>query len=281
MGETCTFDCAQCELECSERQNPKTDFREDPHVLSRIRCVIGVVSGKGGVGKSLVTSLLGVIAKRAGLKVGILDADITGPSIPKIFGLREKAEGSELGLYPVASKTGIQIMSMNVLLEGDTDPVIWRGPIIAGAVKQFWTEVIWGDLDILFIDMPPGTGDVPLTVFQTIPVDGVVIVTTPQELVGMVVEKAVHMAEAMHVPIVGLAENMSYVKCPGCSLVISPFGESRLEEFAKKHNISAVAKLPIEPELASKCDLGKIESFEGDWLTGLFAAVENILKNKA
>ncbi len=281
MSETCTFDCAQCVQDCNERKKTMEDFREKPHEMSSIRCVIGVVSGKGGVGKSLVTSLLGVLAKRSGLRVGILDADITGPSIPRIFGLTEKAEGSELGLYPVASKTGIQIMSMNVLLEGDTDPVIWRGPIIAGAVKQFWTEIIWGELDILLIDMPPGTGDVPLTVFQTIPVDGVIIVTTPQELVGMVVEKAVHMAQTMHVPILGLVENMSYVKCPTCSEVINLFGESRLEEFAKKNGIGATAKLPVEPELAAKCDAGKIESFEGAWLTKLYEAVEKICSNKA
>ncbi|MEG1429756.1 MAG: P-loop NTPase, partial [Hydrogenoanaerobacterium sp.] len=214
MSENCSHNCESCGENCSERK-PES-LLEKPHELSHIKKVIGVVSGKGGVGKSLVTSLLAVLAQRSGYKTAILDADITGPSIPTAFGLHEKAQGNELGLYPVKSKTGISVMSLNLLMENETDPVVWRGPIIAGTVKQFWTDVIWDDIDYMFIDMPPGTGDVPLTVFQSIPVDGIIIVASPQELVGMIVEKAVNMAKMMNIPVLALVENMSYVTCPDC-----------------------------------------------------------------
>ena len=264
----CTHDCSSCGQSCDSRKETQS-LLEKPHEQSSLRRVIGVCSGKGGVGKSLVTSLLAVLAQRQGKKVGILDADITGPSIPKIFGLREKATGTESGILPVKSITGIDIMSLNLLLENDTDPVIWRGPVLAGAVKQFWTDVIWGDLDILFIDMPPGTGDVVLTVFQSIPVDGIVLVTTPQERVGMVVEKAFKMAEMMHIPVVGVAENMSYALCPDCSKQVELFGKSRLEDTARAWSVEATARLPIDPRLATGTDRGMIELFEGPWLDAL------------
>jgi len=250
------------------------DFREAPNKLSSIRKVIGVVSGKGGVGKSLVTSLLAVTMQRLGYKAAILDADITGPSIPKAFGLRSKAEGSEFGIIPVRTKTGIEVMSLNLILANDTDPVIWRGPVIAGAVKQFWTDVIWKDIDYMFIDMPPGTGDVPLTVFQSIPLDGVVIVTTPQELVSMIVEKAVKMASMLSVPVVGIVENMSYVECPDCGRKINVFGESHLDSIAKQHDIKNIARLPIDPVLSAGVDQGLIELFDGQWLDSLAKAIE-------
>ena len=248
--------------------------REQPHKLSKIKKVIGVVSGKGGVGKSLVTSLLAVSARRAGFETAILDADITGPSIPKAFGLKVRATGSELGLLPVKTKTGINVMSLNLLVEQETDPVVWRGPIIAGTVKQFWTDVIWGDVDYMFIDMPPGTGDVPLTVFQSIPLDGIVIVATPQELVGMIVEKAVRMAGMMNVPVLGLVENMSYMLCPDCGKELSVFGPSRIAEVAQKYGVDTIAKLPIDPKLASACDAGTIELFEGPWLDSILSEIK-------
>jgi len=251
--------CAGCE------KNPES-FLEKTHEFNSIKKVIGVVSGKGGVGKSLVTSMLAVLTKRNGYRSAILDADVTGPSIPKVFGLKEKAKGDEMGLFPVNSKTGIGIMSLNLLLEHETDPVVWRGPIIANTVKQFWTDVIWGDVDFLFIDMPPGTGDVPLTVFQSIPVDGVIIVTSPQELVSMIVAKAVNMAKMMNIPILGLVENMSYFKCPDCNKEINVFGDSHIEDVAKEHGIEAIAKIPINPKIASACDKGMIELFDGNWL---------------
>ena len=214
MSEKCNQSCSSCGEDCADRKEAKTDFREKPHELSNIKKVIGIVSGKGGVGKSSVTSMLAVTMKRMGYNVAILDADVTGPSIPKAFGIKDKATGSEFGLYPLKSKTGIDIMSINLLLENDTDPVIWRGPILGNTVKQFWTDVIWGDVDFMFIDMPPGTGDVPLTVFQSLAIDGIIIVTSPQELVSMIVSKAVKMAEMMSIPVLGLVENMSYFKCP-------------------------------------------------------------------
>ena len=271
MSENCNQNCESCNQECSERT--QKSLLEKPHELSHIKKVIGVVSGKGGVGKSLITSLLAVMARRKGLKTAILDADITGPSIPKAFGLHDRAEGTNEGFFPVPTQTGINIMSLNLLMENETDPVVWRGPIIAGTVKQFWTDVIWGDVDYMFIDMPPGTGDVPLTVFQSIPVDGLIIVTSPQELVGMIVEKAVNMAALMHIPVLGLVENMSYVTCPDCGKQIAIFGESHVDDIAKKHNIQAVAKLPINPKLASACDKGEIEQFEGDWLDGMLKTI--------
>ena len=258
MSENCTHDCSSCGVDCPSRQQPE-DMHEAPHALSNIKKVIGVVSGKGGVGKSMVTSLLALALKRRNLGVGILDADITGPSIPKIFGLRDKATGDENGIYPVRTKTGIDVMSINLLLENETDPVVWRGPIIGGTVKQFWTDVIWHDEDVLFIDMPPGTGDVALTVFQTIKLDGLIIVTSPQELVSMIVEKAVNMAKLMDIPVLGLVENFSYILCPDCGKQIPLFGESHVEEVAEHFGLPILGKLPLDPRLASACDKGMIE----------------------
>lgn len=266
MSENCTHDCGSCSENCSERTKSKMDFLESPNELSRINKVIGIVSGKGGVGKSLITSLLAVVMNRRGHNTAILDADVTGPSIPKAFGIREKASGDGEHLFPVKSKTGIDIMSVNLLLPNDTDPVVWRGPIIAGTVKQFWTDVIWNDVDYMFVDMPPGTGDVPLTVFQSIPLNGIIVVTSPQDLVSMIVAKAVKMAEMMSVPVLGLVENMSYVACPDCGRQIKIFGESHIEATAHEHHTKVLAKLPITPSIASACDKGVIELFEGDWL---------------
>lgn len=270
----CSHNCESCGKTCSERK--PSSFLVEPNKDSHIKKVIGVVSGKGGVGKSLVTSLLSVLSARNGYKTAILDADITGPSIPKSFGIHEKAGGNDDGIFPVESKTGIEVMSLNLLTENETDPVIWRGPIIAGTVKQFWTDVIWGDVDYMFIDMPPGTGDVPLTVFQSIPVDAIVIVASPQELVGMIVEKAVNMAQMMHIPVLALVENMSYVTCPDCNKQIRIFGESHIAEIAQKHDVKHIASLPIDPKLAAACDAGDIESFQGDWLDDIFTAIQNI-----
>lgn len=271
MSEECSQSCGTCGEECADR---KVDFSEQPHELSKIKKVIGVVSGKGGVGKSMVTSLMAVSMKRQGYNTAILDADITGPSIPKAFGIKEKAMPSELGLFPITSKTGIEIMSINLLLENDTDPVVWRGPIIANTVKQFWTDVIWGDVDYMFVDMPPGTGDVPLTVFQSLPVDGIIIVTSPQELVSMIVAKAVNMAKMMNIPVIGLVENMSYFECPDCDKKHYLFGESRIEEVAKQYGIDVVAKMPIDSSLAGGCDKGLIELFENNWLDPIVKTLE-------
>ncbi|MFH1512577.1 MAG: Mrp/NBP35 family ATP-binding protein [Bacillota bacterium] len=271
MSEDCTHNCQSCDKECNERT--KESMLAKPHEYSVIKKVIAVVSGKGGVGKSLVTSLLAVQARRKHLKTAILDADITGPSIPRMFGLHTHAVGTGEGLYPVQSETGINIMSLNLLVDNETDPVVWRGPIIANTVKQFWADVIWGEVDCMFIDMPPGTGDVPLTVFQSIPVDGVIIVTSPQELVGMIVEKAVNMAALLHIPVLGLVENMSYAACPDCGKEIRIFGESHADEIAKRHGIQTVARLPIDPKLTAACDQGKIERFEGDWLDILLQTI--------
>jgi Mrp family chromosome partitioning ATPase len=268
------MDCGSCNEECSERTAPKADFREKPHELSNIKKVIGIISGKGGVGKSLVTSMLAVTMNRRGHKTAILDADVTGPSIPKAFGITGKATGNELGMFPIRSTTGINIMSINMLLANETDPVIWRGPIIGGTVKQFWTDVIWGDVDYMFIDMPPGTGDVPLTVFQSIPVDGVVVVTSPQELVSMIVSKAVKMAEMMRIPIIGIVENMSYFECPDCRGRHEIFGESHIDEIADRYNIEVLAKLPIDPRIPQACDRGMIELFEGNWMDDVAKALE-------
>lgn len=229
--------------------------------------MIGIVSGKGGVGKSAVTSMLAAAANREGLKTAVLDADITGPSIPKVFGLKNRARANPDGILPELTKTGIKVMSVNLLLESETDPVVWRGPVISGTVKQFWTDVIWGDVDYMFVDMPPGTGDVALTVFQSLPIDGIIIVTSPQELVSMIVEKAVKMADMMNIPILGLVENMSYFECPDCGRRHSIYGESHIEEIAAQYDIPVLAKLPIDPQLAKLCDQGTIELFEGEWLT--------------
>ena len=274
MSEDCNNKCS-CEGNCSDETQAQANYTDMPNELSRIKKVIGVVSGKGGVGKSLVTSLLAVLAQRDGFKTAILDADITGPSIPQTFGLHERALGDELGLYPVKTKTGISVMSLNLLTDRETDPVIWRGPIIAGTVKQFWTDVIWGDIDYMFIDMPPGTGDVPLTVFQSIPVDGIIIVTSPQELVGMIVEKAVNMARMMDIPVLGIVENMSYFVCPDCDKEHRIFGESRIDTIAEKYSVKTIAKLPINPKLSAACDAGMIELFDGDWLNNMIKMIEN------
>lgn len=276
MSENCNHACSGCSAECAEREAQEADFLEQLHELSSVKKVIGVVSGKGGVGKSLVTAMLAVTMNRLGYKSAILDADITGPSIPKVFGLKGKAESSELGIYPVTSKTGIDIISVNSLLENDTDPVLWRGPIIAGLVKQFWTDVIWKDIDFMFIDMPPGTGDVPITVFQSLAVDAIVIVTSPQELVAMIVEKAVKMAALMEVPVLGLIENMSYFKCPDNGKEYKIFGESHINDIAGKFNLDVLAKIPIDPNFAEACDAGTLETFDGDLLKCMAGTLEDL-----
>jgi len=271
MSENCTHDCSSCSANCSSRN---TIQKEPQNKLSNIKKVIGVVSGKGGVGKSLVTSALAVSTARKGFSTAIMDADITGPSIPKVFGIRERAMANEDGLLPCKSKGGIPIMSINLLLDDVSAPVVWRGPVVAGVVKQFWTDVVWGDVDYMFIDMPPGTGDVPLTVFQSIPLDGIVIVTSPQDLVSLVVEKAVNMAKLMNIPILGLVENYSYFKCPDCGKEISIFGESHINEIAEKYNLKVLHKIPIDPQLAKACDEGDIESYDKPWLND-FANILN------
>ena len=274
MSEACTHDCSNCHADCSSR----APQHEPPHAKSHIKKVIGVVSGKGGVGKSMTRAMMAVSMRRKGYKVGVLDADITGPSIPKLFGVHGPAMGTEDGINPVESHTGIKIMSINLLLEDEEAPVVWRGPVIAGAVKQFWQEVIWDDVDFLFVDMPPGTGDVPLTVFQTLPVDGIIIVSSPQELVGMIVGKAVQMAEMMKVPILGIVENMSYVLCPDCGKHINVFGDSHVDETGKKYHLPVLAKMPLNPEFAKEADAGMIETFAGDYLDGAADAVAKLLK---
>lgn len=270
----CTHDCSSCSVDCSGRQPSREDFLEKLNDMSSVKKVIGVVSGKGGVGKSLVTSLLAVTFQRRGFQTAILDADITGPSIPKAFGVKEKARGMENYILPVLTKTGIQMMSVNLLLDNETDPVVWRGPVIAGTVKQFWTDVIWKDVDYMFVDMPPGTGDVPLTVFQSLPLDGIVIVTSPQELVSMIVAKAVNMAKLMDIPILGIVENMSYVECPDCGKRINVFGESKTKAVAADFGLQVLANLPINPVLANNCDNGLIELFEGDYMESAADAIE-------
>ena len=242
---------------------------------SKVKKVIAVVSGKGGVGKSLVTGLMAVLSRRNGFQTAILDGDVTGPSIPKMFGVRDPAMGSEEGILPAVSRTGIKMMSVNLLLENDTDPVVWRGSLISGTVKQFWTDVVWGEVDYMFVDMPPGTGDVPLTVFQSLPVDGILIVTSPQELVGMIVEKALNMAKMMDIPVLGIIENMSWIACPDCGKKIYPFGESRTARIAQEHSIPLLAQIPMDPALARECDTGVIELFNEDWMDGALAAVES------
>ena len=261
----CTHECSSCGESCGERTAPQ-DLRAPANPLSHIGKVIAVVSGKGGVGKSTVACALACAMAERGKRVGILDADITGPSIPTAFGVHTKAEGNELGIYPVPSAGGIQIMSLNLLMEQETDPVIWRGPVIAGAVKQFWTDVVWGDLDYLFVDMPPGTGDVPLTVFQSLPVDGIVVVTSPQDLVRMIVTKAVKMAQLMHIPVLGLVENYSYFRCPECGGEHAVFGQSHLEQVAQELGLKVLARLPIDPAVAAACDQGRIEGFAPNYL---------------
>ena len=270
MSENCNHNCSECGKDCSSRKDPES-LIETPHELTKVKKIIGVVSGKGGVGKSMVTSLLAVSMQRRGNSTAILDADITGPSIPKAFGIKDRPDGSDIGLFPVKSKLGTKIMSVNLLLENDTDPVIWRGPVIAGTVKQFWTDVIWGDVDYMFIDMPPGTGDVPLTVFQSIAVDGIIVVTSPQELVSMIVEKAVRMAQLMNIPILGLVENMSYFKCPDNGKEYAIFGDSHIDEIAAGYNLPVLARLPIDPSIAAACDRGAIEDLKQDWFSDVAA----------
>ncbi|MBQ7504522.1 MAG: Mrp/NBP35 family ATP-binding protein [Ruminococcus sp.] len=257
----CDHDCSSCAENCESRTAPQ-DLRESLHEMSSVKKVIGVISGKGGVGKSLVTSALAVTMKRRGHKTAVLDADITGPSIPKAFNLHERAKGNDFGIFPVTTATGIDVMSINLLLENETDPVIWRGSLISGTVKQFWTDVIWADEDYMFVDMPPGTGDVALTVFQSIPVDGIIIVTTPQDLVSMIVEKAVKMAQMMNVPIIGIVENMSYFECPDCGKRHNIYGESRIDEVAERFGTKVLQKLPIDPKLASAVDKGMVEMID-------------------
>lgn len=259
--ETCTHNCETCSAACSKKDKPES-FLEKQNEYSNIKNVIAVVSGKGGVGKSLVTSIAAVTARRLGYETAVLDADITGPSIPHIFGLKDKAVGTSEGILPEVTKTGIKVMSVNLLLEDETQPVVWRGPVIAGTVKQFWTDVVWGDVDYMFTDMPPGTGDVPLTVFQSLPVTGIIIVTSPQELVSMIVGKAVKMAELMKIPVLGIVENMSYVECPDCGKKINVFGESNLDEIAKQYDIPVLGHIPFDPKLAAACDAGTIELFD-------------------
>lgn len=270
----CTHDCSSCQSGCGEVS--KESLIKAPNEGTNVKKIIAVVSGKGGVGKSMVTSLMSVIMNRRGFKTAVLDADITGPSIPKSFGITTKARAIEEGIFPVETKTGIKIMSLNLLVENDTDPVIWRGPVIAGAVGQFWTDVFWDDVDYMFVDMPPGTGDVPLTVFQSLPVDGIIVVTSPQELVSMIVEKAVKMAKLMEVPVVGIVENMSYFVCDECQKQHKIFGESHIDDIAGKYGISTVSRLPIDKKLTAAVDKGAVELFEGDWLDNMADAVEKL-----
>lgn len=274
--EKCNHDCSSCSSKC---ENEKKSFIEKPNELSNIKKVIGIVSGKGGVGKSLVTSLLASNMNKLGFNTGILDADITGPSIPKAFGIKSEIQGGELGAFPAKSKNGVEVMSLNLLLDSETTPVVWRGPVIAGAVKQFWTDIIWADVDYLFIDMPPGTGDVPLTVFQSIPLDGIIIVTSPQELVGMIVEKAVKMAGMMNIPVLGIVENMAYFKCDKCDKIHYIYGESNLNELCESYNIDTVQQIPIDPNIARLCDMGMIEDYSEVTLDNICEKLKKLMKN--
>ena len=269
----CTHDCSSCSASCGERKEPES-LLKPVNELSSIKKVIAVVSGKGGVGKSTVTCTLAAAMAARGKKVGVLDADITGPSVPKAFGVHEHAQGSELGIYPCVSKGGVELMSLNLLTENETDPVVWRGPVIAGAVQQFWTDVIWGELDYLFVDMPPGTGDVPLTVFQSLPVDGVIVVSAPQTLVGMIVTKAVKMAEMMDIPVLGLVENYSYFKCPDCGKEHPIFGESTIDALGGELNLPVLAKLPLDPVLAQAEDEGRVEDYQPNPMADVAALLD-------
>ena len=276
MSEQCTHDCSTCSQNCASRNGPPP--HEAPNPYSKIKKVIGVVSGKGGVGKSMTSALLAIALRRRGYQCGILDADITGPSIPKLFGIHGHAYADDKGAWPIKSRTGIDVMSINLLVENEEDPVVWRGPVIAGAVKQFWTDVVWQDVDFLFVDMPPGTGDVPLTVFQSLPVDGIVVVASPQELVGMIVAKAVNMANMMNVPMLGIVENMSYLVCPDCGKQIQLFGNSHVDEVAAKHGLKVLSKMPIDPKLAELADAGMLEVYAPEVLAGAADAVQALLK---
>ncbi len=264
MAEECTHNCSTCSANCSSRK--PADLHEAPNPLSDVKHVVGVVSGKGGVGKSLVTCMIAVLLQRKGYKVGILDADVTGPSVPKAFGVRGQVTGDENGMIPPRSTTGIDIMSVNLLLEDETRPVVWRGPVIAGTVKQFWTDTIWHDIDVLLVDCPPGTGDVPLTVFQSLPLDGIVIVSSPQELVSMIVKKAANMAQMMNIPVLGLVENMSYAVCPDCGKEIKIFGDSHIEKIAEDFGYDLLGRIPMDSKLAALCDRGMIELMENEYL---------------
>ena len=272
----CTHDCSTCGQSCGERTEPQS-FLKELNPYSSVKKVIAVVSGKGGVGKSLVTSLLASGMQKRGHRCAVLDADITGPSIPKSFGITEKAMGTEQFLIPVTTTGGIQVMSINLILENETEPVVWRGPVIAGAVTQFWTDVLWQNVDYMFVDMPPGTGDVPLTVFQSLPIDGVIIVTTPQDLVSMIVAKAVNMASMMNVPVLGIVENMSYFKCPDCGKEHAIFGESKVEQVAQTFGIGRVTRLPIDPVVATMVDAGEVESVPCEQLNGMLDSIEKEL----
>lgn len=277
MSDNCTHNCNTCGSDCDSKKEKQERYLM-PKDGTTIKKIYGIVSGKGGVGKSLVTSLMAVASSNAGNKTAIMDADITGPSIPKSFGIASKARGNEEGLLPVSSKNGVKIMSTNLLLPNDTDPVIWRGPVISGMVNQFYTDVYWDELDTLFIDMPPGTGDVPLTVFQSIPVDGIIIVTSPQELVSMIVAKAVKMAKKMNIPVVGIVENMSYFECPNCNTRHYIFGESNIESLAKEYDIPNIARLAIDSNIATYCDQGRIEDYNGTNLLELTNLLNSINK---
>ncbi|MBO5479824.1 MAG: Mrp/NBP35 family ATP-binding protein [Clostridia bacterium] len=278
MSENCTHDCSSCSANCDSRK--KESFLKQPHKNSSIKKVIAVVSGKGGVGKSLTTSLLASLARKQGMSVGIMDADITGPSIPHMFGVNDRATGSEEGIDTVLSPSGMQLMSMNLLLDENTTPVVWRGMVISGTVLQFWTDVIWKDLDLLFIDMPPGTGDVPLTVFQSIPIAGIVIVTTPQDLVKMVVEKAVNMANMMHIPVLGLVENMSYLTCPDCGKKIEVFGHSKARAIAEEYGIPVTARMPLDANISTLADAGRIEDYDGSALAEILDIINKTENRK-
>lgn len=262
----------------SEKEVGKKNLSIPPHKTSNIKKVIGIVSGKGGVGKSLITSYLSVLMNRKGYQTAVLDADITGPSIPKVFGIHQKAMANTEGIIPAISKNGTKVMSLNLLLDTEDTPVIWRGPVIASTVRQFWSDVLWEDVDYMFVDMPPGTGDVPLTVFQSLPVDGVIIVTSPQELVSMIVSKAVKMANTMNVPILGIVENYSYITCGNCQEKISVFGESHTDEIAKKFGLEVLGKIPIDPAIASACDKEAIEDLTGEWLNDAVNVLTNLMK---
>ncbi|MBQ8200977.1 MAG: Mrp/NBP35 family ATP-binding protein [Clostridia bacterium] len=272
----CNHDCSSCASKCANAKPSSLLAPANPG--SAVKKIIGVVSGKGGVGKSLVTGLLACAAARMGKSAGVMDADITGPSIPRMFGVQEQVYGNDMGLLPAVTESGVKLMSINLILENDTDPVIWRGALIAGTVKQFWTEVCWGETDCLFIDMPPGTGDVPLTVFQSMPVDGIIIVASPQELVGMIVEKAVNMARMMNIPVLGIVENMAYMACPDCGRRLYPFGEGKTAAVAEKHGLPLLAQLPINPAVAAACDAGRVEDVIVPEISGAVDAVMNCPK---
>lgn len=281
MSENCTSNCSTCSSKCASRKPSKEEMYEPSNEYSNVKRVIGIVSGKGGVGKSLITSCLSVLMRRKGYETAVLDADITGPSIPKAFGIHEQAKGDENFIFPAETKTGIKMMSVNLLLDNEETPVVWRGPVISGTVKQFWSQVTWGNIDYMFVDMPPGTGDVPLTVFQSIPLDGIIIVTSPQELVSMIVGKAVNMAQSMNVPILGMIENYSYYECDNCGTRLSIFGESHLEETAKKYNLDILAQIPINPEVAKTVDAGNVEDIEASWLDDAARTLEKKLCKKS